>query len=101
MQITDVRIRKVAKEGKMKAVVSITIDNEFSTIGSTNLDFRSFDHNFEINAFMYSKELTTQMKNIFLDDQKKCRRITLNLWKKRPLWHKICESVVRLLSPVL
>ena len=29
MQITDVRIRKVAKEGKMKAVVSITIDNEF------------------------------------------------------------------------
>ena len=80
---------------------SITIDNEFSTIGSTNLDFRSFDHNFEINAFMYSKELTTQMKNIFLDDQKKCRRITLNLWKKRPLWHKICESVVRLLSPVL
>ena len=50
---------------------------------------------------MYSKELTTQMKNIFLDDQKKCRRITLNLWKKRPLWHKICESVVRLLSPVL
>ena len=29
MQITDVRVRKVAKEGKMKAVVSITIDNEF------------------------------------------------------------------------
>ena len=29
MQITDVRIRKVAKEGKMKAVVSITLDNEF------------------------------------------------------------------------
>lgn len=29
MQITDVRIRKLAKEGKMKAVVSITIDNEF------------------------------------------------------------------------
>lgn len=29
MQITDVRVRKVTKEGKMKAVVSITIDNEF------------------------------------------------------------------------
>ena len=29
MQITDVRVRKVAKEGKMKAVVSITLDNEF------------------------------------------------------------------------
>ena len=29
MQITDVRVRKVTKEGKMKAVVSITLDNEF------------------------------------------------------------------------
>ena len=80
---------------------SITIDEEFSTVGSTNLDFRSFDHNFEINAFIYNKEFAAQMRNIFLDDQKKCKRITLKSWKKRPLWNKICESVVRLLSPVL
>ena len=38
MQITDVRIRKVAKEGKMKAVVSITIDNEFVAVSYTQLD---------------------------------------------------------------
>lgn len=80
---------------------SIVIDDEFSTIGSTNLDFRSFDHNFEVNAFMYNKELALDMKNIFLNDQKNCRRITLKHWINRPLQKRIVESVVRLLSPVL
>lgn len=80
---------------------TIVIDDEFSTVGSTNLDFRSFDHNFEVNAFMYDKELAVKMKNIFIADQQQCRRIPRSYWRRRPVASKVKESIVRLLSPVL
>ena len=80
---------------------TIVIDDEFSTVGSTNLDFRSFDHNFEVNAFMYDKELAIKMKNIFIADQQQCRRIPWSYWRRRPVASKVKESIVRLLSPVL
>lgn len=80
---------------------TVVIDDYFSTIGSTNLDFRSFEHNFEVNSFMYNENLAIEIKNIFLSDQKQCRRITMRTWKRRPWRHKVVESVVRLLSPLL
>ena len=42
----------------------------FRQWGSTNLDFRSFEHNFEVNAFMYDMETALQMREIFLQDQR-------------------------------
>ncbi|MEG1673357.1 MAG: phospholipase D-like domain-containing protein, partial [Alistipes sp.] len=51
----------------------VAIDDEYCTIGSANMDFRSFEHNFEANAFIYDKKITKQMKNIFLHDQQDCR----------------------------
>lgn len=88
-------------EGGFLHAKSLVIDNEFSTIGSTNFDFRSFDHNFEINAFMYSPETNARMKKIFLNDMKQCKRITLSRWKRRPIYTKVVESFVRLMSPIL
>ncbi len=80
---------------------TIVIDDEYSSIGSTNFDFRSFDHNFEINAFMYSRETATRMKKIFETDMQQCHRITLTLWRRRPLMTRVLESFMRLMSPVL
>ena len=80
---------------------TVVIDDYFSTIGSTNLDFRSFEHNFEVNSFMYNENLAIEIKNIFLSDQKQCRRVTMRTWKRRPWQHKVAESVIRLLSPLL
>lgn len=76
-------------------------DDTFSTIGSTNMDFRSFEHNFEINAFMYDKPTAIRMKSIFLNDQHDCRQIFLKNWKKRPKRQKIEESLVHVFSPLL
>jgi Phosphatidylserine/phosphatidylglycerophosphate/cardiolipin synthases and related enzymes len=81
-----------------KMVVS---DDAVSTVGSTNLDFRSFEHNFEINAFLYQKEMALKLKEVFLNDQNHCRRITLNHWIKRPRVEKFTESTIRLFSPLL
>ena len=76
-------------------------DDEFSTIGSTNMDFRSFEHNFEANAFFYDKDTASALKEIFLADQRDCMLLSLKVWDKRSWKSKDTESVVRLLSPLL
>lgn len=76
-------------------------DGEFATVGSTNMDFRSFEHNFEANAFFYDKETALTLKRVFLEDQKHCMLLTPNLWNRRSWKNKVIESVVRLLAPVL
>ena len=84
----------------MHAKVVIT-DDEFVTTGSTNFDFRSFEHNFEFNALIYSKEFNQKMCATFEADMNKCSRVSMGKWKKRPLVQKALESVIRLFSPIL
>lgn len=79
----------------------VIVDDEFVTTGSTNFDFRSFEHNFEFNALIYSKEFASQMYAVFEDDMKHCTRLTMGKWKRRPLFQKAMESIVRLISPIL
>lgn len=76
-------------------------DDVLSTVGSTNMDFRSFEHNFEVNAFMYDRESALKMKSIFLDDQQDADLVQLKEWRMRPWYQKVAESVIRLFAPLL
>ncbi len=76
-------------------------DDLLSTVGSTNMDFRSFEHNFEVNAFIYDTETALQMREIFLQDQRDCLPVSLKNWEKRSRSRKVAESTVRLLAPLL
>lgn len=76
-------------------------DDEFSSVGSTNMDFRSFEHNFEANVFFYDVEMALRLKGVFLADQKHCQLLSRKLWSQRSWKNKITESVVRLLAPLL
>lgn len=80
---------------------AIVCDNMISTIGSTNMDERSANQNFELNAFIYDEDTALTLKHAFLDDQKKCTEITSAMWKSRSDWKKITESVARLFSPLM
>lgn len=80
---------------------TLIVDDEFCTIGSTNFDFRSFEHNFECNMFMYSRQTCTQMQEIFMADTAQCTRVNAVTWRKRPIVEKAMESIIRLLSPIL
>lgn len=80
---------------------TVVIDDDFCSIGSANIDFRSFEHNFEANMFIYSTEVNTAMRRRFADDMRHSVRVKLANWRKRPLIHRAFESVLRLLSPVL
>ena len=76
------------------------VDDVFSTIGTANLDFRSLETNFEINAFIYDEKFTQKLEKHFLFDLKNSREIKLNEWKKRP-WHfKVRESLAHIVSPM-
>ena len=80
---------------------TILVDDEFSTIGSSNFDFRSFEHNFEANLFIYSHRVNERMADIFRTDIHDCRRIMPAEWRSRPLMRKAMQSLLRLLSPIL
>lgn len=80
---------------------TLIVDNELCSIGSANIDFRSFEHNFESTMFIYSRHINEQMQRQFILDQQNCHRINEAAWRARPMRHKALESLVRLLSPVL
>ncbi|MDR0995701.1 MAG: cardiolipin synthase [Tannerella sp.] len=80
---------------------SVVVDDALACIGSANMDFRSFEHNFEINAFVYQAKFALRMKKIFLDDQHDCKQLKLSLWRKRPVSQRVAESFMRLFSPLL
>lgn len=80
----------------------LVCDDIVCTCGSTNVDFRSFENNFEANAFIYDRETTLRFKQIFMDDIKECNFVTERMIsRKRPFAQRLWESVVRLLSPLL
>ncbi len=79
----------------------IIIDDELTTVGSTNFDFRSFEHNFEANLFIYSKQFNEQILSVFRADMAESERVFAAQWRKRPIVRRAVESVVRLLAPIL
>ena len=77
-------------------------DDSLCTCGSTNIDFRSFENNFESNAFIYDKEVACRMKQIFMDDA--AHAIPFQTLSQRvcpKFMARLGESLARLLSPLL
>jgi cardiolipin synthase len=79
----------------------IVVDGVFSSVGTANLDFRSLETNFEVNAMIYNEEIAEILAKHFLDDQSKSQEIVLEEWMTRPRISKIKESFARILSPML
>ena len=79
----------------------IIVDDFISTVGTANLDIRSFILNFEVNAFIYDDIGNAKLTEKFITDIDLCREITLEDYNKRSRIVKIRESVSRLLSPIL
>lgn len=77
-------------------------DDNLCSCGSTNVDFRSFENNFEANAFFYDEGMSLRLKKVFLDDLSHCLLVDdISYFVKRPFLQRLFESLVRLLSPLL
>lgn len=88
------------KEGFLHSK-AIVIDDFISIIGSANMDERSFNQNFEANAFIYDPKTAGKLKKLFERDRKNCVEITLEQWTNRKRRQKLKESFARLFSPLM
>ena len=79
----------------------IIIDDKITSTGSANMDLRSFMLNFEINAFIYDKEVIDIMTKDFLEDMKNSEELKLEEFNNRSMIKKVKESIARLFSPIL
>lgn len=80
---------------------TMVIDDVFTTVGTANMDYRSFNINFEVNALMYDKTVCKNLKKQFMFDINDCEEVKYDSWKQRSRLNKIKESFCRLWAPLL
>lgn len=89
-------------EGGFNHSKLLVADDEVSTCGSTNIDFRSFENNFESNVFFYDRQMALRIKELYMADE--AQSIDFNdvdTLRHRPYLHRLTESLFRLLAPLL
>ena len=94
-------IRVFEKGGKFIHAKTMVSDDYLSIIGSANMDCRSMELSYEINAYIYSDEIARENYRIFMEDLRECREIRLEDWQKRPWYHKFTQAIMRLFAPLL
>ena len=80
---------------------TIVVDGKIASVGTANIDVRSFRLNFEVNAFLYNTKFAGKLVDIFEKDITYSTQMTQKLYEKRSLGIKFKESISRLLSPIL
>ena len=80
---------------------TMVCDNKVAIVGTANLDNRSFDLNFEINANIFNEEIATELRQVFEIDLSESTRITSEEWAKRAWYMKILERVLYLFSSLM
>lgn len=88
--------RKVFNHSKV-----LICDDELATVGSVNIDSRSFETSMEVQAFIYSEDIVSRFRDMFENDMKRCTQFDINKNQKRSIVIRFWESVVRMLSPLL
>lgn len=99
--LLEAGMRIFEMQGKFVHAKTLVADDMISVIGSANLDFRSFETNFEINCYVYDPYIARQNKEIFFTDMEECREVKLEDWIKRPRWKRMLESFMRLFAPLM
>lgn len=79
----------------------LVVDEEIASVGTANIDFRSFKLNFEVNAFLYDEGIARKLSEDFRNDMRVSSLLTMEQYLKRSRGVKIKESFSRLLSPIL
>ena len=100
-EVLQTGVRIFLRRGEFIHAKTFVCDDYLSSIGSANLDFRSFAINYEVNACIYDEETAIMNKGIFQYDLRQCHELTLQEWSARPWYSRILESLTRLFAPLL
>ncbi len=88
------------QKGFIHAKTMVT-DRKVAIVGTANMDHRSFELNFEVNAIVYNTETAQELCDIFHEDLKDAVRIEIKSWRARPVYKQFLEKTARLVSPLL
>ena len=80
---------------------TLVADRKVAIVGTANMDYRSFDLNFEVNAIVYDEELANELSDVFHEDTKCAEKIDAEKWKSRQLQKQMLEKTARLVSSLL
>lgn len=80
---------------------TLVSDRKLSIVGTANMDLRSFELNFEVNAVVYDEEIAAQLRKQFFEDLQHSIKIDPEQWLNRTWWQQLPEKFARLASPVL
>ena len=80
---------------------TLVVDGQIASVGTANFDVRSFKLNFEVNAFIYDRQIAEQLVREFQQDLHHCIQADAHYFNKQSPWRKFKQSVSRLFSPIL
>lgn len=80
---------------------TMVLDDNLAVVGTANMDIRSFDLNFEINAFVYDKQTNAELNAVFINDLEFSKEVLLAKWNTRSKKRIVVESLMRLIAPIL
>jgi cardiolipin synthase len=94
-ELLEAGVRLYERDDALLHVKTAVIDGVWSTVGSTNLDWRSFLHNQEVNAVVLGADFGEQMRAAFRADLAQSREISLQAWQDRGLQVRVKEWLAR------
>ena len=90
----------IYQKGFVHAKTLVT-DGKMSMIGTANMDHRSFELNFEVNAIIYDAPFAEKMRTIFFEDLKNAEKLNAEKWYKRSFFTQLPEKIAKIFSPSL
>jgi cardiolipin synthase len=97
-QLLEAGVRIFEYEAGMTHVKALLVDELWAVIGTTNFDNRSFEHNDEVNVAFRDAAVTARVAADLEADLKTCEEITLDGWRRRPVWEKLIGTVAWILE---
>lgn len=89
------------RQGDFCHAKTFVSDDYLSSIGTANMDFRSFELNFEDNCYIFDEETALVNKAIYEKDLEQCVQLDYESWRRRPLRRRFIQSLMRLFAPLL
>ena len=80
---------------------TLVADRKIAIVGTANMDFRSFDLNFEVNAIVYDVEIANELRSVFYEDLTNAEMLNAAAWASRSKFKQLLEKTARLVSPLL
>ena len=97
----DAGVKIALRSGEFIHSKTFVCDDYLSQIGTSNMDFRSMELCYEVNTYIYDREVALANKEIFEKDMEQCNILDPTEWRNRPFYSKVLERIFKIFTPIL